>query len=392
MRIAIATAKLDPRHGGAESWTIGLANWLTNRGRDVHLVGLKATPNLRFASQNVHLLDSNRNRMQVAHQLSEWLKSQRFDIIHDMGLGYHFDIFQQHCGSLAALEQGKHESLSMSQRIAKAIASPFATRKRSIENLASIQFLQRNASYIAVSQMVSEDLQRLEAIPASQIRTIPNGVSMTRFDPKQCGLIRDSIRAKLAVREDALVVSVIAHNHQLKGVSQMLSAIRMAHDFPTKIHLLVVGGHRQAFRRFDIGNHSVTYTGSVQNTLEFFAATDVYLHPTFYDACCLSVLEAMACGIPTITTRVNGAAERIVHGRNGFLLESPKDTQRMVNLLRDLTDPAKRSTIGCAARETAETWTVEDNYLAVESLYCEHMARSQPNQSRLGREPTRSAA
>lgn len=392
MRIAIATAKLDPRQGGAESWTIGLADWLADRGHDAHLIGLKAAHDLRIAPKNIHLLAATRNRMQTAQQLSQFLKCNRFDIVHDTGLGYQFDIFQPHCGSFIAMERGKLASLSLIQRITKVLTHPFAARKRSIENLASIQNSQKNASYIAVSAMVANDLHRFEGIAQDRICKISNGVDTSRFDPRKCALIRDSVRSNLAIREDALVVSVIAHNHQLKGVAQLLEAIQMANNFPIPIHLIVVGGHRQVYRRFDIGTHTVTYTGSVQDTLGFFAATDVYLHPTFYDACCLSVLEAMACGIATITTRVNGAAERIVHGRNGFLLDSPKDKHQMISMLSVLVDPEQRATIGNAARESAVAWTIKDNYFAVESLYRDHLARSQSTPSSFGRDQVRPAA
>lgn len=392
MRIAIATAKLDPRQGGAESWTIGLADWLADRGHDAHLIGLKAAHDLKIASKNVHLLAASRNRMQTAQQLSKFLNRNRFDIVHDMGLGYQFDIFQPHCGSITAMERGKLASLSLTQRITKVLTHPFSVRKRSIENLASIQYSQKNARYIAVSTMVANNLHLLEGIPQDRIGKITNGVDTSRFDPKQCALIRNSVRSNLAIREDALVVSVIAHNHQLKGVSQLLGAIQMADHFPIPIHLIVVGGHRQVYQRFDMGAHTVTYTGSVQDTLGFFAATDVYLHPTFYDACCLSVLEAMACGIATITTRVNGASERIVHGRNGFLLDSPKDRHQMLSLLNALVDPGQRATIGQAARESAVAWTLEDNYLAVESFYHEHLAKSQSTRRTFDHGQSRSAA
>ncbi|MDZ4847747.1 MAG: glycosyltransferase family 4 protein [Pirellulaceae bacterium] len=376
MRIAIASAKLDPQHGGAESWSIGLARWLNGRGHDVHLVGFKAARNLSIDPSNIHLIKPTRGRMQNAELISNWLRGHPFDIIHDMGLGYHFDVFQPHFGSFVAMERGKQKSLTLGQRITKRLVKPFAIRRRTVEGLASLQFNQPNATYIAVSGMVGNDLNRLETIPKDRIQIVPNGVDTERFDPKHCEANREQARKQLSIKDDALVVSVIAHNHQLKGVQQAIEAVRNAHDFPVKIHLLVVGGHGQRLRQLDFGYHRVTYLGNVVDTMDIFPATDVYLHPTFYDACCLSFLEAMACGITSITTPVNGAFERIVHGQSGLILDDPKDIRQIIHLLRSVVDPAKRTQIGMAARDAALSWTIEDNYMAIELLYQKRFAQN----------------
>ncbi len=249
MRIAIATAKLDPRHGGAESWTVGLANWLINQGYEVHLVGLKASDSLFVRPYNVHLLEDNGGRLQVAEALSKWLDEHQFDIVHDMGMGYQFDVFQPHCGSLTALEIGKWDSLSGIQRLGKEIARPFASRKRSNTTLAAIQFAHTSATYIAVSRMVAEDLHQMEAIPRERIRKISNGVDVKRFNPIDCASMRDRSRLKFGVSEDSLAISIVAHNHQLKGVPQLVAKLHSCVNFPKRIHVIVGGGHRQTFER-----------------------------------------------------------------------------------------------------------------------------------------------
>ncbi len=374
MRIAIATAKLDPKHGGAESWSLGLAKWLADQGQEVHLVGLKVAPELAFPARNIHLLKASKSRLEAARRLAQWLETKHFDIVHDMGLGYQFDIFQPHCGSLMAMERGKTNSFSFGQRLIRKIACPLALRSRRVEHLAALQSSHPKAMYVAVSKMVASDLHQWDSIEKNQIRVIPNGVDTAKYHPERCLLLRSESRAKFDIPRDAFVVSIIAHNHQLKGVRQVLKALQIAKDFPTDVRFLVVGGHRQRYRDFKIGSHQVTFTGAIDGALGIYAASDVYLHPTFYDACCLSVLEAMACGVPAITTKCNGASERIVHGESGLLLDSAKHTKEMIELLALLVDPQVRSRLGRAARQAAESWTIQDNYAAVKTLYSDYLS------------------
>ncbi len=65
----------------------------------------------------------------------------------------------------------------------------------------------------------------------------------------------------------------------------------------------------------------------------------------------------------------NGASERIIHGQNGLLIDSPRDLNHAFKLLEAFVDPVERFMMGQAARESAEAWTLDDNYRAVELLY-----------------------
>ena len=79
----------------------------------------------------------------------------------------------------------------------------------------------------------------------------------------------------------------------------------------------------------------------------YFAA-DFFVHPTFYDPCSLVVLEALACGLPVITTRYNGAAEVLHPPREGFVIDDPHDLDQLAGAMKQLLDPARRA--ACARR------------------------------------------
>jgi UDP-glucose:(heptosyl)LPS alpha-1,3-glucosyltransferase len=99
-----------------------------------------------------------------------------------------------------------------------------------------------------------------------------------------------------------------------------------------------------------------------------FAAADVFVHLTAHDACSLATLEAMACGLPVITTRQNGAADGITNEQEGYVLDQP-DTASLAARLLTLRDPARREAMGNAARRLAERHDFAASVDKLEELY-----------------------
>src|SRR5262249_46218963 len=106
----------------------------------------------------------------------------------------------------------------------------------------------------------------------------------------------------------------------------------------------------------------------------YFGA-DFLVHPTFYDPCSLVVLEALACGLPVITSRYNGASELLAPPREGYVLADPHDHARLAGGLAQLCDPARRSACAQGARRTAAQWTFEHHYRQLLQVFVEAAAR-----------------
>jgi UDP-glucose:(heptosyl)LPS alpha-1,3-glucosyltransferase len=90
------------------------------------------------------------------------------------------------------------------------------------------------------------------------------------------------------------------------------------------------------------------------------------VHPTFYDPCSNVVLEALACGLPVITTRYNGASELLSGEREtraeGYVIADPHDVPRLAWALTQLLDAERRAGCSAAARRNAAGWTFERHY------------------------------
>ena len=92
----------------------------------------------------------------------------------------------------------------------------------------------------------------------------------------------------------------------------------------------------------------------------YYAAADAYVGPSLDDAFALPPSEAMACGLPVITSRQNGGSEIITHGCDGLVLESPTDSQGLADMMRMLlNDTALCNRLGAVAVETARRYTWE---------------------------------
>ena len=89
---------------------------------------------------------------------------------------------------------------------------------------------------------------------------------------------------------------------------------------------------------------AVEFVGPVEHTLPYYAAADIYIHPTIYDTCSLVVLEAAACGLPVVTTRCNGAAELFHDGVDVLLASDPADAEELAGRVQLLMDAAARRT------------------------------------------------
>jgi UDP-glucose:(heptosyl)LPS alpha-1,3-glucosyltransferase len=110
----------------------------------------------------------------------------------------------------------------------------------------------------------------------------------------------------------------------------------------------------------------------------FYHAADLLVHPTYYDPCSRVVLEALAAGLPVITTRFNGAAERITSGRQGYVLESPDDVAGLAQAIVRLCDDEHRHSCAKAASGAITGISMREHARRACRLYEELVASGEP--------------
>jgi len=153
----------------------------------------------------------------------------------------------------------------------------------------------------------------------------------------------------------------------MKGLGFLIKALaKIKKANHASFKLLILGRDRQDFYlRLARGMgifEEVVFAGSTDEPEKYYGASDLLVHPTFYDACSLTVLEALASGLPVITTQSNGASGIITQGREGFVIADPRDDQALAEKILFLLDREKMERASMAARHLAESYCLERNW------------------------------
>jgi len=375
MRIGLVIPHFDPRRGGAEQWTFQFARGLLARGHEVHVVAQRFAPGASSLPIVAHPLGKTHTRTGFATAAERHLRSLTLDVIHDMGAGWCCDVFESHDGSRFAQWERKLLLLPSWARPVKRLLIRWLPRYRSFRKLCRRQFADPRRIVLALSRMVAQDYQRYHGVGPEQIRLVYNGVDTRRFSPAHRPAHRDAVRRQLEVRRDEVLFLFVGHDLHRKGLATALRATGRLVRQGAPVRLAVVGGRRAGrFARL-AGRcgaaEAVRFLGSIPDPVPYYAAADVYVLPTFYDPCSLGVLEAAASGLPSVTTRCNGAGELLTDGVDGCLLDDPTDDVALADCLRALLDPALREPMGEAARQTARRHTLDGNCDEVLAIYRE---------------------
>ena len=215
----------------------------------------------------------------------------------------------------------------------------------------------RPARVVAVSEMVKGHLQRYHHVPASRIHVIPNAIDAGRLLDDQPGAVRCAFRNGQGLAPGDLVGLFVGHNFWLKGLKPLLEALalrkqRDAGGRPVK--LVVCGGgslgpFRRIVRRLGLENE-VTLLGFYPDVRACYWGCDFFVSPTYYDPCSLVVFEALACGLPVITTACNGAGEVMTDGREGYVATAPDALGEIVSALDHMAIDSERLEMSGHAR------------------------------------------
>lgn len=214
-------------------------------------------------------------------------------------------------------------------------AGRFATRLSAWHRytLATEARLYRHPNLRAVicnSQMVRDDIARRFGVPDDKLHVIYNGVDLEAFHPDLRARHRDWVRADLGIGRDDPVVLFVGSGFERKGLPVLLQA--MAQMRERDAWLLVAGQDRNLKKMRTIARRlglkdRVRFLGGRQDVRAYLGAADCFCLPTLYDPMPGAALEALACGLPVVTSPNCGIAELIEPGRNGYVSSARDATE-----------------------------------------------------------------
>jgi glycosyltransferase involved in cell wall biosynthesis len=217
-------------------------------------------------------------------------------------------------------------------------------------------------SLAAVSQRTAALLK--DFFHRQDVRVIPNGVDTAHFSPSERLARRPEARLRRKFQESDFVLLLIGNDWPVKGLETVLRAMAALREL--SIHVIAAGDDSPGTFRETAKSLGISerchFEPSREDVLDFYAAADLYVSPSREDSFGLPVAEAMACGLPAITSMHAGVAELIRDGMDGFILRPFDDFQGLARMLQRLhADEALRRNAGDAAAKAAAQWTWDRN-------------------------------
>jgi glycosyltransferase involved in cell wall biosynthesis len=251
-----------------------------------------------------------------------------------------------------------------------------------------IEFLEgklygRDDIYLAaVSEKGAQDI-RARFGQKKHLSVIYHGVDSAKFNPQRRTELRVAARAELGLADDSFGVLFIGNDWRNRGLPCLLEAVAILRD--SRMHLLVVGTdsttpYQEIVEQLGLAGR-VHFLPPRADVEFYYAVADAYAGPSLEDTFSLPPAEAMACGLPAITTRNSGVSEIIHQGEDGLVLENPTDSKTLSEWLARLASDANwRNQIGLAAAHTASRYTWAENSAALERTINSFLKMKNPGQ------------
>ena len=209
---------------------------------------------------------------------------------------------------------------------------------------------------ICNSRMVAAEIEEFYGLDRDKLHVIYNGVDTEDYHPRLATIHRQSIRRRLGIVEDAPLLLYVGSGYERKGVPQLLKAFSTLKR--SDAQLLVIGADRKlastkaAATRLGLEERT-HFLGPVKDVKPYYAAADGFVLPSIYDPCPNAALEAMACGLPMVTSEGCGAKEWIEEGANGWVVDL-SNTDTLAAALENLCAAAGDSAMRTCARTAVE--------------------------------------
>ncbi|MCC7326966.1 MAG: glycosyltransferase family 4 protein [Burkholderiales bacterium] len=222
---------------------------------------------------------------------------------------------------------------------------------------------------ICISRMVQSEIHERFGLPRERLPVIYNAIDPAVFHP---GLSahRAKLRARFGIGDDACVFLLVGSEYARKGVGRALEALAAV---PAPAHLVVVGRDRHPARYHALARrlgviHRVTFAGAQQDPRPFYGAADAFVLPTLYDALSNAVLEALACGLPVVTSDRCGAGE-LVREHDAGTVCGARDIGAIAAGMSTLLDSGRRRREGANALAAMRPLTPESMAQRLVALY-----------------------
>jgi UDP-glucose:(heptosyl)LPS alpha-1,3-glucosyltransferase len=369
--------------GGTERYLNQLASHLAATGHDVTIVCRRHEaaphPAVRFVVLHGFALGGAWRVWRFAREVERHVRETPYDLVMGLGRSVGHDVVRLGGGCHASYLELAHAAAGSGW---ERWIGPAPKHRLALE-------LERRAlapgayrRVVVNSQMVKRDVMTRYGVPEAALRVIYNGVDLERFHPRRREGEGRRLRRELGLEEGHAVALFLGTGYARKGLDRTLRAFAAAAAARPELRLLVVGydSGRAAFEReatrLGVGSR-VRFLGGRRDVEACYAAADLYVLPTRYDPFASSTLEALASGLPVLTTTTNGASE-LLSPAEGSVLPNDDDPAELSTALLRWSEPGRARKAAGDARALAERHpearTVTESAALLEEVVAEKRA------------------
>lgn len=352
---------------GAAAIVLEEARRLSERGWSVHVYGERLDPTaLKAAGANARRVPgfpwgSYLKRRIFAFLADRAVARGGYDLVHGHGDCLRQDVLSLHNCVHAAYEAVHGKALPEGSGVGRLHARILAEQ--------GFRLLMAN------SELMREEVVRRFAVPREKVVVIYPGHDPSRFKPQDREGFRARTRRELGLADSDLLFGLVTSGDFLKrGVGTFLGALGRARRRGASVKALVMGKEARLGsylrRAAESGlGASVRFLPPSPGVERYYHALDVYVHPALYEEFGMSVLEAMACGLPVIAGARVGAAELMVGEAREFLLRASEEEELAEKIMQLAGDPELRGRLGALGCAAARGRTWDDHFAAVYAWY-----------------------
>ena len=228
----------------------------------------------------------------------------------------------------------------------------------------------RSSAVIALTEHMKHEMQKIDN---RVILVIPNGVSLKSFENMKATEI---LRGKLGLDKTAEIILFVGRLYPVKGLKYLIEAMKIISHEDSRANLVLVGGGderrylQKIVREFGL-TECVFFIGQIPNSKipECTLAADIFVLPSISEGFPNVILEAMAAGLPIVTTNVRGLPEIVKDGENGFVVEPQNSAQLAEKISLILSDKELRRKISANNKRRARQYSWETVVEKLEKIY-----------------------
>lgn len=353
MKIGFIKKKYSP-YGGGENYLDSLIESLKEDYHEIHIFTShwKATKGVTIHKINNLTFNSALSVLSFNNNVTKALNPINLDCV--------ISFERTTCGDIYRAGDGCHkEWLKVRSNVCSIIkrySFLFNPLHRAILGIEK-RIFNKTKTIVANSKMAKSQIIDHYKVPECRIHVIYNGVDLKRFTPELKINWRAEIRKKNSIPENVPLIIFVGSGYERKGLITLINSMK---EVDKSLRLLVIGrGNVKKFQTIVNSNKisdRVFFLGPQIEIEKFYAASDIFALPTIYDPFSNATLEAMASGLPVISTKNNGAAELIEQGKEGFILEDMLSNSELSEKINNTLN--NYAVMGKKARKKAEKFPI----------------------------------